>query len=145
MKIVINDEFGGFGLSPIGIKRYLELLGEQAYFYSQTGYKYRDGSNKFERVDDVKDVTSYFSYCTTYNQGKVLSDYPKDIFYSGNIKRNDPALVKVVEELGEKASGRCSHLVVKEIENGRYFKINEYDGLESIEYRDIDDEWMLAE
>ena len=34
---------------------------------------------------------------------------------------------------------------VVETENGRWYKINEYDGYESIEYRDIDDEWELAE
>ena len=34
---------------------------------------------------------------------------------------------------------------VVEIENGRQYKIDECDDYESIEYRDIDDEWELAE
>lgn len=144
MKIVINDGYGGFGLSPIGIKKYLELKGKQAYYYKQMGYVSLDRSVAFKRVDDIENIDCVFWYCTTYDQGEVLSDYPKDIFYSHNIERNDPTLVQVVEELGAKASGRFSKLVVKEIENGRYFKITEYDGWESIEYRDIDDDWTLA-
>ena len=145
MKLVINDCYGGFGLSPKGCKRYLELKGQEAYFYIQTAYKWSDNVMKFERVDNVDDIDTLFFSCTTYDQGKTISDFPKDTFYSKNLKRNDPTLIQVVEELGDEASGKCSHLIVVEIENGRWYKIDEYDGYESVEYRDIDDEWELAE
>ena len=75
--------------------------------------------------------------------GKV--PFPPENIFSYDIKRNDPILVQVVEELGREAGKTFSNLVVVEIENGRWYKINEYDGYESIEYRDIDDEWELAE
>lgn len=144
MKVVINSCYGGFGLSPKGLKRYLELKGEQAYFYIQTSYDFQ-GQVTFERVDDIENINTLFFWCTTRNHGKVIDGYPTECFHSGDVERNDPMLVQVVEELGEEASGQYSRLTVVEVENGRWFKINEYDGLESIQYRDIDNEWILAQ
>ena len=45
--------------------------------------------------------------------------------------RHDPILVKVVEELGEKASDECSCLIVEEIQGNKYL-IEEYDGMEYV-------------
>lgn len=145
MKLVINQCYGGFGLSPVGIKRYLELKGKQAYFYVQSKYYYRDGVYKFKRIDNIEYLNDPFFYCTTYDYGEKITEYPEDAFKKYNIQRNDPVLVQVVEEMGKEASNQFANLVVVEIENGRWYKINEYDGYESIEYRDIDDEWELAE
>ena len=145
MKIVLNGCYGGFGLSPMGIKRYLELKGKEYYCYIQSKYKYSHGIDEFIRVDDLEKLDTVFFYCTTCNQGYKLTDLPENIFSGYDIKRNDPILVQVVEELGREAGKTFSNLVVVEIENGRWYKINEYDGYESIEYRDIDDEWELAE
>lgn len=145
MKLVINNCYGGFGLSPMGIKRYLELKGKECYFYIQSKYESWDGIDEFIRKDNAENIDSLFFYCTTYNQGDKLTDHPKDIFSRSDIKRNDPILIRVVEELGKEASDKYSNLVVVDIENGRWYKIDEYDGYESIQYRDIDDEWELAE
>ena len=144
MKTVINSCYGGFSLSPKGERRYLELKGLNSYFYKQSKYNYPDNTVEFVRLDNIDDVPDLFFYCTTYDQGKTLLDYPKDIFHSRCLKRNDPILVQVVEELGTEASGSCADLEVVDIENGRWFKIDEYDGFESIQYRDIDDEWIVA-
>lgn len=146
MKLVINSCYGGFGLSPKALKRYLELKGKQAYFYKQITYMWENNAVKFQRIDSV-DVRNggLFNYCTTEDQGEFLNDWPSNIFHSSDISRNDKCLIQVVEELGEEANGSYSNLEVVEIENGRWYKIDEYDGYESIEYRDIDDEWELAE
>lgn len=145
MKIVINSCYGGFSLSPKGCRRYLELKGLESYFYKQTKYKFDCGEVELTRVDDIGDVPKFFFYCTTRDQGKTISDYPEDTFNSHSLKRSDPILVQVVEELGKEASGDCSYLVIVEIASGRRFRIREYDGYESVQYRDIDDEWILAE
>ena len=144
MKVVINNSYGGFSLSPKGLRRYLELKGEQAYFYHQISYAFQ-GKIEFERIDNIEDVPSLFFWCTTRNHGKIIDDEPTECLYSYSIERSDPILVQVVEELGEEASGQYARLTVVEIENGKWFKINEYDGLESIQYRDIDNEWILAQ
>lgn len=53
---------------------------------------------------------------------------------SGDIPRNDPILVSVVEELGERADGLCSRLVIKEVDDDLdgLWSVTEYDGAESI-------------
>ena len=144
MKVVINNDYGGFGLSAKAKKRYLELNGQQAYFYKQVT-RFATYVEKYERIDNVEDANGIFVICTTKDHGKLLSDFPDDVFHSSALSRYDPILVQVVEELGKSASGCYANLKVVDIENGRYFKIDEYDGYESIQYRDIDDEWMLAQ
>ena len=146
MKSVINSCYGGFGLSPKALKRYLELKGKQAYFYKQITFSWEDNGVELQRVDNLDDLNNeLFRYCTTEDQGEFLNDWPSKVLHSGDISRNDKHLVQVVEELGIEANSKYSELEVVEIENGRWYKIDEYDGYESIEYRDIDDEWELAE
>ena len=145
MKIIINSCYGGFSLSPKGEQRYLELKGQKSYFYKQSEYNWQNGKTEFTRIDNIDDVPGLFFYCTTYDQGASIPDYPEDIFHSRDLKRSDPILVQVVEELGPESFGKCAELEIVDIDKGRWFKIDEYDGYESIQYRDIDDEWILAE
>lgn len=72
-----------------------------------------------------------------YEENKNNSATFDDMWYP-SIKRSDPRLVQVVEELGDEASGACAKLEVVEV-NGKY-RITEYDGWESIETPD-DIEW----
>jgi len=60
---------------------------------------------------------------------------PKN-WYDFKMNRTDPILVQVVEELGEEASGYCARLIIEELPNGTLYRINEYDGNESIETAD---------
>ena len=146
MKLVINSCYGGFRLSPKALKRYLELKGKNAYFYKQTKYEYRDGIDEFTRIDDIDSIKSdLFIACTAIDYGKVTNTYPSRAFEDHSISRNDKHLIQTIEELGEEANTTVSRLTIVEIENGRWYKIDEYDGYESIKYRDIDDEWELAE
>lgn len=146
MKLVINSSYGGFRLSLKAIKRFLELKGKEAYFYKQTKYVKIDGIDEFIRIDDINSTENYsFIYCTIIDYGKIINIYPLNAFKEYPIQRNDKHLIQVVEELGEEANTSVSRLTIVEIENGRWYKIDEYDGYESIEYRDIDDEWELAE
>ena len=57
------------------------------------------------------------------------------------IARHDPILLKVVEDLGESASGECSELCVVTI-NSNMYRVTEYDGLEGIESPDSVD-WVV--
>lgn len=61
-------------------------------------------------------------------------DYKKYLLYLNDEYRQDPILIEVVEELGEKASGRFGSLEVVEIPNNLFYKIDEYDGFETIYY-----------
>lgn len=52
--------------------------------------------------------------------------------YEYDIKRNDPILVEIVEQLGEAANGDFAELKVVEIPDDVQWQIQEYDG----------DEWI---
>ena len=51
--------------------------------------------------------------------------------------RTSPMLIDVIEELGaERAGTWLSNLVIVDIAEGQFWRIDEYDGYESIEYFD---------
>ena len=47
------------------------------------------------------------------------------------VPRNDPNLIKVVEELGEAANGECAELVIVEVPDDVSPEITDYDGWET--------------
>ena len=60
-----------------------------------------------------------------------------------DIERTDPILVQVVEELGERANGMCARLYIADVPAGTKYRIDEYDGSESV--MTIDDyDWRTA-
>lgn len=48
------------------------------------------------------------------------------------ISRSDPALIQVIEEMGKAANGRCASLAIAEVKAGERYRIDEYNGLESV-------------
>lgn len=112
MKVVINRCYGGFGLSDAALIRYFELKGMKMEKRKEPGSSWE-------------------------NWWDVSGDEP-DYWYSGNIERTDPALVQVVEELGEAASGSSSKLKVVEVPDVTW-QIEDYDGMEKV--RQVSSEW----
>lgn len=135
MKVVINRCYGGFSLSMAGVKRYCELIGKKVYFYTQTKYSFRDGVDEYRRVSAAeKEPFLYHSLLTDCGESCCNPfDNNPESFYEGDLERNDPKLVQVVEELGQKASGNCAQLSIVEIPDGIDWCIDEYDGLETVE------------
>ena len=105
MKIVINKCYGGFGLS------------EEAIFL----YGKKKGINIIKDKKKSNSLVSHY-YIDEIKDGNYFSDR--------DIKRNDAALVEVVNELGEKANGSCSELKIVEIPDDVEWIIEEYDGKE---------------
>jgi len=67
--------------------------------------------------------------------GKAESEY--------DVSRTDPILVQVVEELGMDADGEYAELAIADVPAGTKYRIDEYDGFESV--RTIDDyDWSVA-
>ncbi len=143
-KIVINRCFGGFSLSPKGIKRYAELTGKECYFF-----KVEIGQDKYIPLSEEeanKEIMVFFftvpnpkdylpkerrdkdGKFKTYNES-----FEKISISDREIERDDPNLVKVVEELGKEANGRFAELKVVKIPDNVEWEIDEYDGLETIE------------
>ncbi len=52
-----------------------------------------------------------------------------------NIPRDDKYLVAVVKALGKEANGNCADLQIVDLEKGTKWYIREYDGIESIEFK----------
>ena len=60
------------------------------------------------------------------------------------IERHDTVLVQVVEELGRAAaSGSCAKLAIKEVPSGTLYRIDEYDGSETV-MTNSDYDWIVA-
>jgi hypothetical protein len=132
LKIVINKCYGGFGLSPRALKRYYELKGRECHFFKQDPLysgPYTEISMK-EAADDIG-ITAYD--VKDPNALKDEKDFINTHFLSYyDIERNDPDLVKVVEELGRKADGSCAELEVVEIPDDVKWELDDYDGIETI-------------
>ena len=65
-------------------------------------------------------------------------------FYDWELSRTDPILLQVIDELGlEEASGSCARLFIRELPEGTRYRIDEYDGLESVIAIDEYD-WSVA-
>jgi hypothetical protein len=84
-KIVINADWGGFGLSDEAWQRYCEFTGQ---------------------------------------------DHTDENLYHRDTPRDDPYLVKVVEEMGSAANGDFADLKIVEIPADVEWQIGEYDGRE---------------
>lgn len=138
MKIAVNKCFGGFGLSKLAVLRYAELEG-----FKLIGYRNkRDGSgkldfNSYERIDQPEAEENDIDLIHWIKQdlGKIISSEQLNqgtYFSERDINRNDLHLVQVVEELGERASGRFGQIRLIEIPDDVDWEIDEYDGLETV-------------
>lgn len=152
MKIVINSCFGGFSLSPAGVRRLAELNGRECYFFTNRA---PDGSFNFEKnypIDEKDTSELVWSAFDVPNPDELIGVAKKgedgtykdfnEVYNKHNLTsrpedRADPKLIQVVEELGgdrrKGASGDCAALRIVEIPDGIEWEIDEYDGDESIE------------
>jgi len=130
MKIAINKCWGGFGLSHAAIMRYAEISGVPLYPFVNT--KKSDGGTNFDIFEPYIGQKSYSIHYSTQplkDDGKYEDN---SYWYYGSLERNDPILIQVIEELGEKASGDLSKVVIKDIPDGIEYEIDDYDGMETI-------------
>lgn len=103
MKVVINTRVGGFRLSRQGMEEYLRMKGLH-YVVEEPEY----GNEPLFRV-----------------RGEYISHW--------DIKRNDPILIKVVEDLGDKAASEFTVLKIVDIPDDVDFIIVDHeDGSEHI-------------
>jgi hypothetical protein len=104
MKVVINRCFGGFSLSREAVLSAREISGDP----------------KWGGCTIMGDIGEDGSVCDT------------DYGYIHGVKRDDPILVRVVEELGNKSGGMLARLKVVEIPDRIEYEIEDYDGMEHI-------------
>ena len=133
-RVVINKRHGGFGLSDSAVNRYLEISGLQTWpetdkFSSIMGPTYWLVPPEADRVVGTPDN---WHSMTLAERAAHNKKYIEQVFNPRDIARDDPYLVRVVNELGDNASGRHAELKVVEIPADVDWLIEEYDGLEWI-------------
>lgn len=134
MKVVINNQYGGFSLSKEGMKRYCEIKGIESWIVDDTKFKSMgiftcwlvpEESRLVDRENDF--------YALTMEDRKEYNRlYTEQTLSCRDIARDDPALVQLVEEDSKKYSGSHATLVVVEIPDDVEWQIEEYDGNEHI-------------
>lgn len=112
-KVVYNACHGGFGLSRKAMLRYAELKGIQIY----------------PEPSGFMDLVTYYLQPPS---GDGPLDAIRESLRDHGIERDDPALVQVVEELGDAADDRFASLEIAEVPPGVAYRIDEYDGMESV-------------
>lgn len=128
-KVVYNACYGGFGLSKEAIQRYWEIKGQQVWIEDkQWGFDVWlvPPEERLEQKNSDEFSAMSMDERIAYNKA-----YSAQTWCDRDVDRHDPALVQVVEELGDKASGECAKLRIDEV-SGPY-RIDEYDGFESVE------------
>ena len=133
-KVVINNCFGGFGLSHEAILLYLDKCGIPVWTESNEKF---GGLIPFhyylvppeERIpsdlDNWHDMT--LAQRVAHNAA-----YSRTVFHDHDLARDDPYLVQVIEELGAGANGRHAELKIVEIPADVNWEITEYDGNEAV-------------
>lgn len=131
MKIILNKCYGGFDVSKEAYMLYAKKKGLNLYIY-ESEFKY--GKFIYKKTNDTSIMNDYFIKDMGNNVEISDKDYKKNLLYLNEKYRQDPTLIEVVEELKDKASGRFGDLKVVEIPDNCYYKIDEYDGVETIYY-----------
>lgn len=128
MRVVINSTFGGFGLSHKAIMRYAELKGIKLYpFHNDITKKVYGDRAVIDNPDpEVAFWMQYLTKPVTGNKDKDIKNY----WSCRDIPRTDTDLIKVIEEMGDEANGRCAQLRIIEIPDDIEWQIEEYDGNE---------------
>ena len=144
-KIVYSPRYGGFSLSHEAIMRYAEIKGIKLYPVTRDEnlglVTYWTVPPAEQEVLEESERNFYAMSQESRIENVVA--WRRSVLNNRDIPRTDPALVQVVEELGEKANGRFAHLVIRELPEGTRYRIDEYDGNESIE-NEHDIVWEVA-
>ena len=132
MKVILNKCFGGFDVSKEAYMLYAKKKGLNLYQYASDFTNFKKCI--YKKTNDETLFKNYFIKDMGDNIEISNEDYKKYNLYLNDEHRQDPILIEVVEELGDKASGRFGRLEVVEIPDNCYYKIDEYDGVETIYY-----------
>ena len=133
-RVVINNCFGGFGLSHEAILAYLDKCGTPVWTEANDKFGGLIPFNYYlvppeERIQGDPDN---WHDMTLAQRAAHNAAYSRTVFYDRDVARDDPYLVQVVEELGARANGRHAELKVVEIPADVDWEISEYDGNETI-------------
>lgn len=129
-KVILNKCFGGFDVSKEAYMLYAKKKGLTLYLYES---EFINRKFIYKKVNDDNSIFRHYFIKDMGDNVEISNeDYEKYCLYLKDEHREDPILIEVVEELGEKASGRFSNLKVVEIPDDLEYVIDEYDGIETL-------------
>ena len=146
MKVVYNACYGGFGLSDKAIEAYL-IKKEIPYYKVKTKMSFNSDVEFYKTEPSgelkAKFLMEYHEFEYTKEENKWINENSLyDI--KREIERHDPILVSIVEELGKEANSMSADLQIEDITGNKY-RINEYDGNESVSTpADTESEWTTV-
>jgi len=133
-QIVINDCYGGFGLSNLAYEKLIEWgVPVGKYIQEKRGKDglYKDEPRNKNKIFDRKlTPKGEDDFNDLYYKYPDAEDRYWDTWIGDN--RENPLLIKVVKELGKKASGKYANLKIVKIPFDVDYVIEEYDGWEHI-------------
>jgi hypothetical protein len=137
IKVVINKCHGGFGLSHEAVLLYLDRSGRQVWV---------EENDKFGRLipftyylvppeQRIEGNPNNWHEMTLDERQAHNAAYSDTVFHDRDLARDDPALVAVVQELGNRADGHHAELKIVDIPDDVNWYIEEYDGCEWVAER----------
>src|SRR5574344_1563460 len=149
MEIILNKDYGGFGLSDKAKALIIKRKGLPFYPYAKINL---DDDKNFRKVTEKEIMDDTFRG-VSFRDGivwvsKDLGEHTTDdkiwsepiLFGYGDgqlsheVLRVDKDAIEVVKELGEKANGEFACLKVVSIPDGSFYHIDDYDGIETCVY-----------
>ena len=130
MKVILNKCYGGFGVSQKAYELYAKKKGIEIFVYKlectndKPIYRKTDMGSSIFTITFTKDFGDYVDLYDDNSEKYILE------LCSNH--REDPVLIEVVEELGDRANSPFSKLVVVDIPDGMEYEIDDYDGVETL-------------
>ena len=130
MKVILNKCYGGFGISKAGYELYAKKKGIEIFAYKlecvngKPIYRKTDTGSSIFTITFTKDFGDYIDLSDDNSEKYCL--------LLRDNHREDPVLIEVVEELGERANSPFSKLVIVDIPDGMEYEIDDYDGVETL-------------
>lgn len=133
-KVILNKCYGGFDVSKEAYELYAKKKGLTLYQYES---EYISDKKEFVYKRATKESLFYHYFTKDFGDCAYISneEYEKYSLYLRDEHREDPVLIEVVEELGNKANGRFGELRIVEIPDDLDYVIDEYDGIETLHQR----------
>ena len=133
MKVVINNQYGGFGLSNEAVKQLalrgaecLRVMTLKEYYGGREDWEERWLKDKQDLVDMGDGFWGHKWGFDVYKEGYIY------MFDDNRNNRADPTLVEVVKDLKARANGEYAALKVVNIPKDIEWTVEDYDGFEWI-------------